>query len=81
MKTTITATLLSILTFNIYAQDTPIKIAEEPLIIQSSQGRIQINNPSECTQYRTGTGSIAINCKNQCIQTTDSKDGKILIQC
>ncbi len=76
MKITITATLLSILTFNIYAQDTQKKTTEEPLIIQSSQGRIEIKNPSTCTQHRSDKGSIAINCNSQCKQTTDSKDGK-----
>lgn len=81
MKKSIITALLSIIAFNSYAQDTPIKIAEESLIIQSSHGRIEIKNPSECTQHRTGTGAIAITCKNQCKQTTDSKDEKILIQC
>lgn len=81
MKTKIIAALLSILAFNIHAQDTQKKATEEPLIIQSSQGRVEINNPSECTQHRTSTGAIAIICKNQCKQTTDSKDGKVLIQC
>jgi hypothetical protein len=81
MKKSITAALLSIVAFNIYAQDTQRKVVEKPLVIHSSQGRVEIRNPSTCTQHRNVNGAIAITCDNQCKQTTDSRDGRILIQC
>jgi hypothetical protein len=81
MKSAITAALLSILAFNSYAQESQKNVNEEPLVIYSSQGRIEIKNPSTCTQHRSDKGSIAITCENQCKQTTDSKDGKVSIQC
>lgn len=79
-KSTITALLL-IIAFNSYAQWSDKKTPEEPLVIHSSQGRIEIRNPSTCKQNRVGKGSIGITCENQCKQTTDSNDGKVLIQC
>ncbi len=81
MKKITTTVLLSIVAFNSYAQWSDKKAPEEPLVIHSNQGRIEIKNPSTCTQLRSDKGSIAITCENQCKQTTDSKDGKVLIQC
>lgn len=53
----------------------------QPLVIYSSQGRIELSNPSLCRQTRTENGSLAINCTSQCKQSVDQKDGKVLIQC
>lgn len=53
----------------------------KPLVIYSSQGSIELKNPSMCSQHRTETGSVAINCASQCRQSIDPKDKKILIQC
>jgi hypothetical protein len=81
MKSAIIAALLSILAFNSYAQESQKEVQEKPLIIYSSQGRIEIKNPSNCTQHRSDKGSIAITCENQCKQTINNKDGEVLIQC
>lgn len=77
----ITIALLSLIALNSFAQEMSKKNVEETLVIQSSQGKIEIKNPSTCTQHRTDKGSIAINCKNQCKQTTDDKNREVLIQC
>ena len=81
MKLKITVALLTFMALNSFAQEMNKTPPEDPLVIQSSQGRIEIRNPSSCTQHRADNGSSAITCQNQCKQTTDSKDGKVLIQC
>ena len=80
-KTAISTAILLTLALNSYAQKTLNNGTEELLVVHSTQGRIEIKNSSKCTLQRTNNGSIAINCKSQCNQTTDSKDEKVLIQC
>lgn len=58
-----------------------VQTQAQPLVIYSSQGRMELSNPSLCRQTRTENGSLAINCTSQCKQSVDSKDGKTLIQC
>jgi hypothetical protein len=81
MRIKITIALLAFMALNSFAQEISKKAVEEPLVIHSSQGTIEIKNPSECTQHRTNGGSIAINCKNQCTQTKDERNGEVLIKC
>lgn len=58
-----------------------VQIQAQPLVIYSSQGKIELSNPSLCRQTRTESGSLAINCASQCKQSVDPKDGKVLIKC
>lgn len=59
-----TAALLLTLTFNSYAQEIQKKVTEEPLVIHSTKGKIEIKNASECTQKMMHSGSVAISCEN-----------------
>lgn len=79
----ILTTLASFMTSMTYAE-TQVQAKEKeikPLIIYSSQGRIEIKDTTACRQSKDAEGKISIQCANQCTQKTDPTDGKIVISC
>lgn len=77
--------LISVTTSMTFAQTKSQEKAKanesKPLIIYSSQGRIEIKDTAACRQSKDTEGKISIQCADQCTQTTDPKDGKIVISC
>lgn len=79
MKTIIT--LFAIATIALNSQAWSQETAPQSLTIYSSQGRIEIKDKDACRQIRNSDGSISISCNNQCTQSIDKKDDKVVIKC